>query len=113
MMLKLFLVSVLTNSFPGIATIAVFAVAKIIQYSLYIFIIAIIIRAISSWFMPYGGYNPVLRIIDSITEPILSVARRLLPNIGGIDLSPILVIIFLQLTERVLVSALIDLARTL
>jgi len=113
MAIKLFLVTSLTRGIPSIPAALIIAIAHVIQHSLYIFIFAIIIKAISSWIMPHGGYNPVLSIIESITEPILQPARRLLPNLGGLDLSPVLVIIFLQFTDHVLVNALIDLARAI
>lgn len=110
MALKLFLLTVLGKAFPGILTILILAIAKVIQHSIYIFIGAIIIRAISSWFMPQGGYNPVLNIVFSISEPLLATARKVLPSFGGLDLSPILAIIFLQLTDVVVVRALFELA---
>jgi len=109
MAIKLFLITGLTRgSIPSIPYTLVVAIAHTIQHCIYILIFAIIIRAISSWFVQYGSYNPALAIAGSISEPILSQARRLLPSFGGLDLSPILVIIFLQFTDHVLVNAMLD-----
>jgi len=113
MAIKLFLITSLTRGIPSIPYVLVVAIAHTIQHCIYILIFAIIIRAISSWFMPHGGYNPALAIVGAISEPILRQARKLLPNLGGLDLSPVFVIIFLQFTDHVLVNALLDLGRSI
>jgi YggT family protein len=68
-----------------------------------IFLVAIIIQAVSSWFNP-GSYNPVTSVLYSLTEPLLRPARRLLPPISGIDLSPLLVLLALQVLKMVVVG---------
>ena len=58
----------------------------------------IIVRALISWVNP-DPYNPIVRFLYQITEPVLYAIRKRLPYIGGIDISPIvvlLVIMFLQ-----------------
>ncbi len=57
---------------------------------------AIIIRAVLSFVDPYGQ-NPLARVLGQITEPLLAPARRLIPPIGGLDLSPLVVLIGMQL----------------
>lgn len=75
------------------------AVATILDIVLTIFMWVIIARAILSWVSP-DPYNPIVRFIHNVTEPVLYRARRLLPvSFGGLDISPIIVllaIIFLQ-----------------
>lgn len=75
------------------------ALAIVIYYILNIYMWIIIARAILSWVNP-DPYNPIVRFIHNITEPVLYKIRTRLPvNFGGIDLSPIIVflaIIFLQ-----------------
>ncbi|HOQ80486.1 MAG TPA: YggT family protein [Candidatus Cloacimonadota bacterium] len=61
--------------------------------SLYVWVI--VIRAIISWFSP-DPYNPLYRALISITEPILEPFRRVLPSFGGLDLSPIVVILIIE-----------------
>ena len=56
---------------------------------------AILLRVILSWVAPDPG-NPVVRIVTQITEPIMAPARKVLPPMGGLDLSPILVLLLLQ-----------------
>ncbi|MCC7353438.1 MAG: YggT family protein [Anaerolineae bacterium] len=68
--------------------------------------LAIIARALISWF-PISPYHPVVTLLNQITEPFLAPLRRLLPSAGGMDLSPLVAIILLQVIERILISVLI------
>ena len=79
--------------------------AEVIAHSIYLFFAAIIIMIVASWVNPYS-YHPIVTLARSIAEPIMAPARRLLPPIGGLDLSPILVFIFLQLTLMLVVAPL-------
>jgi len=75
------------------------AIAVVLYYVLNIYMWIIIARAILSWVNP-DPYNPIVRFIHNVTEPVLYKIRTRLPvDLGGIDLSPIIVflaIIFLQ-----------------
>jgi len=82
----------------------------VLQTIVYIFIIAIIIRIVLSWVQPQGSGNPAIGLLYSITEPVMSPARRMLPPIGGLDLSPIITMIFLMLILIVPVRMLLDAA---
>jgi YggT family protein len=62
---------------------------------------AILIRAIMSWIMPNSG-GGLMRVLLDITEPILAPIRRVLPPIAGIDFSPILAMVLIQLVSQVL-----------
>lgn len=62
-------------------------------------------RALLSWFDP--GYRSAIgRVIHDVTEPIIGPLRRVLPQMGMFDLSPIAAIILLQVIERLLIRAL-------
>ena len=67
--------------------------------SLYTWVI--IIRALLSWVNP-DPYNPLVRLLVAVTEPVLSPLRRLLPprRMGGLDLSPMVAILLLQLLKN-------------
>ena len=84
---------------------AILAVAILLKTLLYVFIVAILIRIILSWLGPQGP-NPVLSLLYSLTEPLLGRARRMLPalSIGGFDLTPVVVLIVLQLGLILLVQ---------
>lgn len=63
------------------------------------------IQAILSWVQP-GQYNPATSLLFQLTAPLLAPARRLLPPMSGLDLSPILVIVGLKLAEMLLLPPL-------
>tara|TARA_R110002096_G_scaffold154_30_gene1030 strand:- start:24317 stop:24892 length:576 start_codon:yes stop_codon:yes gene_type:complete len=77
---------------PTIVTIALTAVVKLIMLSVNLFAFAVIIRVILSWVAP-GMHNPATAIIATLSEPVLAPVRRIIPPMGGFDVSPILVII--------------------
>jgi len=85
------------------------SVAELVALALNVYIFAIIVQAILSWVNP-GHYNPVSSILYSLTEPLLRPARRLLPPISGIDLSPLLVLLALQVVKMLVVPPLMYLA---
>lgn len=84
-------------------TIALVSLLDMFALTIGIFLVAIIILAVSSWFAS-GAYNPVTTLLYSITEPLLRPARRLLPPISGIDLSPLLVLLALQVLKMVVIG---------
>jgi YggT family protein len=97
---------------PGIAGLFIISFAELLNLIIYIFIFAILIQVIISWVNP-GAYNPATVLLYRLTEPLLRPARRLLPPISGLDLSPLLVFIVLQLTIILIIKPLIHLGGTL
>ena len=81
----------------SIPVIAITAAVQLLVFSLQLFMFAIIIRVLLGWFAP-GTYNPAVAVIDALVEPLLRPVRGLLPNMGGFDISPLIVIILLQAT---------------
>ena len=89
------------------------AVAKILDIGLSLYMWIIIGRAVISWVNP-DPYNPIVRFLNSATEPILYPIRRRLPiHLGGIDFSPVLVIIAIIFLQTFLVQSLVQLAARL
>jgi YggT family protein len=70
-----------------------------------VLVIAIIIRALMSWIMPQDG-SGLTRVLLDITEPILAPIRRVLPPVAGIDFSPILAMILVQLVSQLVTTLL-------
>ena len=66
----------------------------IIRTTLYIIMVAIIVQAVLSWINPY---SPLAPLLDSFTRPFLGIFRSRIPPIGNIDLSPLFVLVLLQL----------------
>jgi YggT family protein len=87
------------------------ALASILYLVLNLYMWIIIARAVISWVNP-DPYNPIVRVLYSITDPVLLAIRRRLPiSFGGIDFSPIVVILAIIFLQRFLVASLHDLAR--
>jgi YggT family protein len=85
----------------GFGAILLYGVLQVIMLIIRIFWWSILIVIIAGWIVP-GNYHPALALLQQITEPLLAPARRLLPAMGGLDFSPILVFLVLGLLERML-----------
>ena len=84
------------------------ALPEMVSLTINIFLFAILIGVIISWINP-GSYNPAISLIHSLTEPLLTPVRRRLPDMGGLDLSPMVVMIGLVVLEMLLIPPLRDL----
>ena len=85
------------------------ALAGLLHMVLMLAVIVVIARAVLSWVSP-DPYNPVVRIITQLSEPMLYPVRRRVPYMAGIDLSPMLVILVLVFLDNFLVPSLQRLA---
>ena len=89
------------------------AIAKIMDIGLSLYMWVIIIRAIVSWVNP-DPYNPLVKFLHSVTEPLLYPIRRRLPVFfGGFDFSPVLVIMAIIFLQTFLVQSLFQFATSL
>jgi len=89
------------------------AVAKVLDIALMIFMWIIIARAVLSWVSP-DPYNPIVRFIHNVTEPVLYQIRRKIPlSFGGIDFSPIIVLLAVIFLQQFVVQSLYEFAVSL
>lgn len=88
----------IVQSMASPLVIAVTSLLNLGILSLRLFFYAILIKIILSWFAPHT-YNPVSAIASSLAEPILRPVRRIIPSMGGLDLSPILAIVIMGAVE--------------
>jgi len=89
------------------------ATATVLNLVLTLYMYVIIARAIISWVNP-DPYNPIVRFLCSATEPVMRRVRRSVPSVfGGIDWSPLIVILAIYFLQVFLVASLRDLAFTL
>ncbi len=87
------------------------AVANVLELVLNLYLFIIIARAVLSWVSP-DPYNPIVRFIHNVTEPVLSPIRRRIPvNFGGIDISPIIVILVIIFLKSFLVLSIEHIGR--
>jgi YggT family protein len=86
------------------------ALARVIEVVLTIYTWVIIAQAVLSWVNP-DPYNPIVRFLYRVTEPVLAPIRRLLPTRGmGIDFSPLIAILVIYFLQMFLVKTMVQLA---
>lgn len=89
------------------------AIANVIDWVLVFVLIIVIARAVLSWVSP-DPFNPIVRFIHNVSEPLLYPIRTKLPlHFGGLDLSPIIVILGIMFLRTFLVSTLLRLGGSL
>lgn len=111
--LEIFLLNwMMYGSLPTAAGLIVLTIAKLIQLLIFTYIVAIFVMVIISWLNP-GAYNPITIIIQQLTEPIMRPVRRLIPSTGGLDWSPMVVLLLLYLSLTLIVAPLMDMGNYL
>lgn len=78
---------------------------QLVQTVFWLLTLAILASVILSYFL--NPYHPVRLFLDRIVQPMLNPIRRVLPTFGGLDFSPLILLLLLQLIERVLINILI------
>ncbi|CAI2799899.1 MULTISPECIES: YggT family protein [Pseudomonas] len=81
----------------------IWAIIGVTALFLKIFFFALIISVILSWVAP-GSHNPGAELVNQICEPALAPFRKLLPNLGGLDISPILAFMVLKLLDMLVIN---------
>lgn len=105
--IKVVLVQGLLGTIPGPAAALVLGLADTLGLLIAMAFWLILIRAILSFVSP-GGHHPALPLIAQLSEPMLAPLRRMLPDLGGIDLSPMLAILLLLLARLLIVAPIFD-----
>ena len=91
--------------------VIIVAIARILDLAINIYIFMVIARALISWVSP-DPYNPIVRFLHNVTDPVLYRLRRMLPFLqaGAFDLSPIALLLLLSIVQQVVVGSLMQLA---
>ena len=89
------------------------AVAVVLDYALNLYMWIVIAGAVLSWVSP-DPYNPIVRFINTATQPVFYQIRKRLPvSFGGIDISPVIVILAIIFLQNFVVRSLHGLARSI
>ncbi len=88
---------------PSVGLVMTWAVGGIINFILDIYFWALLASIVSSFIAPFSEH-PALVLVRQLTEPIMAPFRRLLPSMGGLDLSPIFVFLAIQILKILLVA---------
>jgi len=92
-----------TTSYVGLL---IYCIADLIALWLTVLLVAVIIKVILSWINP-GHYNPVIGLVDKIAEPVLRPIRKLLPPLGGFDLSPLFASLLILVAKMLIVPPIV------
>ncbi|MGD8908755.1 MAG: YggT family protein [Chromatiales bacterium] len=104
--IEILLIILLSGSAVNLVAPLIWAIPELVELVINIFLFAILIQVILSWVSP-GSYNPASALLYSLTAPVLRPAQRILPPMGGLDLSPMLVMIGLVLLKMLLLPPLL------
>jgi YggT family protein len=86
------------HKFPAIAGLLIWSFGEIFALTINLFFYAILLTVILSWVAPMSN-SPITPILYRLTEPLMRPVRRLIPPIGGFDITPIPVMIALQVMK--------------
>ncbi|MCY3606495.1 MAG: YggT family protein [Gammaproteobacteria bacterium] len=95
---------------PSLFQLVGFGLIRAVRLVLWFYLLAVVAWALLSWFSP-SGYNPVVGVLHRVCTPALAPIRRILPGMGGIDFSPLVFILGVQLVLAFLPGA--EVARAL
>ena len=100
-MLADFIILALKGMSISIGALTLLSISELISLLFDILIYAVFGRAILSWINP-GSFNSVSSILVSLTEPMLDTCRKFVPDFGGLDISPLVALMLLQLAKMVI-----------
>ena len=103
---------IITGGIPAFSGLTMLTIAYLLRTILYIYLFIIIIQVIISWINP-NAYNPITTIMYQISEPILKPIRQFIPSSGGLDFSPLVALIIINLLMILIISPLMDLGQKL
>jgi YggT family protein len=90
----------------GYLGLMVYGIADLVSLILTVFLIAIIIQVVLSWISP-GHYNPVVGLVNSLAAPILRPVKKIMPPIGGLDLSPLVATLGIIVAKMLIIPPII------
>jgi YggT family protein len=106
--LKLVLLYATVGQTLGVLGLVVLALADLVDFVLLLYIVLILVRVVTS-FVGADSYHPIVPLVLQLTEPVMKPFRRLVPNIGGLDFSPMVVLLVLTLARVLVAKPLLDL----
>ncbi|MEI7993605.1 MAG: YggT family protein [Methylococcaceae bacterium] len=108
-MLSDFSILLLKGVTINIGALTILSITQLISLLINVLVFAVFARALLSWVNP-GAFNAAASILATLTEPLLELCRKLIPSLGGIDLSPLAALLLLQLAKMVILPPLHELA---
>jgi YggT family protein len=112
MVANFFSVLIVNGVAINLGALTLLSIADLVSLLINVFVFAIFARALLSWMNP-GAFDAASSILTSLTDPVLAICRKFIPDLGGVDLSPLAALLFLQLAKMVFLPPLHDLANLL
>jgi len=106
-LIEILLISLLYGAVPGLLGLLLISIGKLLEMAVYIFMFALFARILLGWVNPHL-YNDMTMLLASLTDFMMQPARRLIPPVGMLDLSPIVLFLLLGLILRLFVQPLLD-----
>ena len=95
---------ILLGGMPGIAQLVVWSILSVFGVMIDLVFYALLGMIILSWLAP-GASHPGAELLYQLSEPFLAPFRKIIPNLGGLDLSPILLFVVINLLEAMVIRA--------
>lgn len=108
-MLADFSILMLKSIAVSVGALTILSITQLITLLINVFIFSVFARALLSWLNP-GTFSAATSILYSLTEPLLGTCRKFIPDLGGVDISPLVVLLFLQLAKMIVLPPLHELA---
>ena len=105
-LIKFVIITNLAIGMPSITSLVLLAVGDTLKLIIQTFFYAILLQVILSWVQPY---SPVSRVLNQFTSPIMNPLHRIIPTVGGMDITPIPALILLQLLNIIIVNPIMSL----
>ena len=102
---QLLLIMLILGRNASVIGLLMLSVVRLLELTIYIVMFSVIILVVLSWIQP-STYNPIFGVLNSLSAPVMRPARRLVPPMGGLDLSAIVVLLALGVLLRVLIAPL-------
>jgi YggT family protein len=108
-MIDVFFVWLLRGASFSIGGLMIASITELIELLINVLVFAVFGRALLSW-INQGSFNAAASILATLTEPLLNIIRKFIPDLGGIDLSPLAALFLLQLAKMMILPPLNELA---
>jgi YggT family protein len=102
---QLWLIMLILGHNPSVVGLLILSVVKLLELAIYVVMFSVIILVVLSWIQP-STYNPMFGVLNSLSAPVMRPARRLVPPMGGLDLSAIVALLVLGVLLRILIAPL-------
>jgi YggT family protein len=106
--LEILLVHLITGQPTGFVGLAVMSIGKLLMLTSYVFMFAVLVLVILSWVQPQG-HNPMVGFMRTLADPLMRPARRLIPPLGMMDVSALVVLLGIGIIQRLFIAPILGL----